>query len=85
MKRTYRPAALVAAGLTVLGACGDDGSSVATESTATSAARSDGTVGTDDSAGDSTVWYARGVGSIYTTHTAGPSGTVELVEFTPGP
>ena len=30
-------------------------------------------------------WYARGVGAIYTTHTAGPAGTVELIEFTPGP
>ncbi len=29
-------------------------------------------------------WYAAGVGKIYETHTAGGSGTVELVEFTPG-
>ncbi len=30
-------------------------------------------------------WYARGVGAIYATHTAGPAGTVELIDFTPGP
>lgn len=29
-------------------------------------------------------WYARGVGGIRTTHTAGKTGTVELIEFTPG-
>ena len=30
-------------------------------------------------------WYAPGVGKIYGTHEQGPSGTIELVEFTPGP
>lgn len=29
-------------------------------------------------------WYAPGVGKIYETHTAGSSGTVELVDYTPG-
>ncbi len=29
-------------------------------------------------------WYARGLGQIRSTHTAGQTGTVELVEFTPG-
>lgn len=29
-------------------------------------------------------WYAPGVGKIYGTHSAGPPGTIELVEFTPG-
>ncbi|MBA2279900.1 MAG: hypothetical protein M3527_04995 [Actinomycetota bacterium] len=29
-------------------------------------------------------WYARGVGNVRSTHTAGETGTVELVEFTPG-
>ena len=29
-------------------------------------------------------WYARGVGQIRSTHTAGQTGTVELVEFTLG-
>lgn len=28
-------------------------------------------------------WYARGVGNIYSTHTMGKSGTVELIEFAP--
>ena len=29
-------------------------------------------------------WYARDVGNIRSTHTAGETGTVELVGFTPG-
>lgn len=29
-------------------------------------------------------WYAPGVGLIYSTHTMGKVGTVELIEFTPG-
>lgn len=28
-------------------------------------------------------WYARGVGNIYSTHTDGKAGTVELIEFSP--
>jgi hypothetical protein len=30
-------------------------------------------------------WYARGIGNIYSTHTMGKVGTVELIEFTPAP
>lgn len=30
-------------------------------------------------------WYALGVGNIFSTHTMGKAGTVELIEFTPAP
>ena len=29
-------------------------------------------------------WYAPGIGKVYGTHERGPSGTIELVSFTPG-